>query len=199
MTAVGRRVFSSCRSPGHSANSLLQLILSVSAAQCNSETCCAPLADEPDELALVDPFKICTIPDAPEDMGGGELTLICLNSGGSLFNSCTDATPLKHRPIPPPSTPVCSSVACKDANDDVVVNRVCRFSAAYSYAITCDFWDRKFGRLLNVADNDDGPEDSSTPNSTRQDLRETIHTALQALAPKHFWAHLRRAQGASTM
>lgn len=147
----------------------------------------------------MDPFKICDIPDAPEDMGGGELTLICLNGGGSLFNSCTSATPQPHPPIPPPSTPVCSSEACKDANDEVVVTRVCCFSAAYSYSITCDFWDRKFGRLLNVADSDISEGNSSERTATRQNLRETIHTALQALAPKHFWAHLHRAQGASTV
>lgn len=147
----------------------------------------------------MDPFKICTIPDAPEDMGGGKLTLICLNGGGSLFNSCSAATPRQHLPIPPPSTPVCSSVACEDANDDVIVNRVCRFSASYSYTITCDFWDRKFGRLLNVTDNDGSPGNSSMLTAGRQDLRETIHMALQALAPKHFWAHLHRAQGASAV
>lgn len=147
----------------------------------------------------MDPFKICAIPDAPDDLGGGELTLVCLNGGGSLFNSCRDATPLQHIPIPPPSTPVCSSVACKGANGDVAVKRVCRFSAAYSYAITCDFWDRTFGNERVVAANDNSQGDLSTPGAVRQDLRETIHLALQALAPKHFWAHLRRQQGTSAM
>lgn len=172
-------------------------------------------------MELVDPFKVCTIPNAPEDLGGGQLMLVCLNSGGTLFDPCRNAAPLTTLPTPPSSMPVCSIDACTDENDDVVLDRVCRFSPAYSYPITCDFWSRTVGKqeLDQAAESDSEPEPSEStdandsgmpdPNSdnaglparvsARQELREVIHMALQAVAPKHFWVHQRRMRGAPSL
>lgn len=80
------------------------------------------------------------------------------------------------------------------------MGRVCRFSAAYSYPITCDFWSRTMG-MQEIANADHtGNNDHTTVRvSTRQELREIIHTALQAVAPKHFWVHQRRTQSVSAV
>ncbi|KAK1868830.1 hypothetical protein I4F81_011312 [Pyropia yezoensis] len=179
----------------------LALALSVSAALCNDATCCALKANTTDELELVDPFKVCTIPDSPADLGGGTLTLVCLNGGGSLFNSCTNAVPLKHIPVPPPSMPVCSLGACRNASKELIEDRVCRFLAAYSYPITCDFWSRTVGmqEIKEAREADEKADGLPVRTTARQELREIIHTALQALASKHFWVHQRRTRGTSTV
>lgn len=146
----------------------------------------------------MDPFKVCTISDSPDDLGGGNLALVCLNGGGSLFKTCDGAAPLTHIPTPPSSMPVCSIEACRDANKDVIVNLVCRFSAAYSYPITCDFWSRTVGmQAISKADHDRWF--SPVRVSARQELRKTIHMALQAVAPKHSRVHQRRTQLASAV
>ncbi|GAB0491646.1 hypothetical protein MMPV_002900 [Pyropia vietnamensis] len=179
------------------------------------------MAGDSTQLELVDPFKVCTIPNAPEDLGGGELTLVCLNSGGTLFDSCTGAAPLTDLPTPPSSMQVCSVDACCDANNNVVLDRVCRFSPAYDYPITCDFWSRTVGKqeLSEIVDGQTEPEPSPSiqPDdssmtalndrevglpervTSRQELRAVIRMALQAVAPKHFWVHQRRMRGASSL
>lgn len=177
----------------------LQLVLSVRAAECNDATCCVPKATDNEQLKIVDPFKVCTIPDAPSGMGGGELELVCFNGGGSLFDSCSDGEAPTGLPPIPTSMGSCALPECLDSTGELKKRHVCRFSPAFDYPITCDFWSRSVGKQAFASRNSTAGNGigAGQGGAGRQVMRATIHTALQGLAPKRFWVDQHRAKVAA--